>query len=119
LWSAALSQDIGAASKDREIVGREMVPMRWGILTWKKKPRKDAGDLQRARRDRFAGKPMLIGRPTSRNVEDNRQNSMFFPLPFHYGRLTALFSYNGRSDERNFYRPQRWIKVTRPISMAG
>jgi hypothetical protein len=25
------------------------------------------------------------------------------PLPFHHGRLIALFSYDGRSDERTFY----------------
>jgi putative SOS response-associated peptidase YedK len=88
---------VTARTKDREIVGPEM-PMRWGLIpTWWKKPRKDAGDLQRARQT-VAEKPMLIGRPTSRNVEDNRQNSMFFPLPFHHGRLISLFSY-GRSDE--------------------
>jgi putative SOS response-associated peptidase YedK len=48
--------------RDREIVGREMVPMRWGLIpTWWKKPRKDVPATFNARAETVAEKPMFRG----------------------------------------------------------
>jgi putative SOS response-associated peptidase YedK len=48
--------------KNREIVGREMVPMRWGLIpTWWKKPRKDVPATFNARAETVAEKPMFRG----------------------------------------------------------
>jgi putative SOS response-associated peptidase YedK len=49
-------------TKDREIVGREMVPMRWGLIpTWWKKSRKDVPATFNARAETVAEKPMFRG----------------------------------------------------------
>jgi putative SOS response-associated peptidase YedK len=48
--------------RNREIVGREMVPMRWGLIpTWWKKPRKDVPATFNARAETVAEKPMFRG----------------------------------------------------------
>jgi len=48
--------------REREIVGREMVPMRWGLIpTWWKKPRKDVPATFNARAETVAEKPMFRG----------------------------------------------------------
>jgi putative SOS response-associated peptidase YedK len=48
--------------RDREIVGREMVPMRWGLVpAWWKKSRKDVPATFNARAETVAEKPMFRG----------------------------------------------------------
>jgi putative SOS response-associated peptidase YedK len=48
--------------RDREIVGREIVPIRWGLIpTWWKKPRKDVPATFNARAETVAEKPMFRG----------------------------------------------------------
>lgn len=48
--------------RDREIVGREIVPMRWGLIpTWWKKPRRDVPATFNARAETVAEKPMFRG----------------------------------------------------------
>ena len=48
--------------RDREIVGREVVPMRWGLIpTWWKKSRKDVPATFNARAETVAEKPMFRG----------------------------------------------------------
>jgi putative SOS response-associated peptidase YedK len=53
---------VTSRTKDREIVGREMVPMRWGLIpTWWKKSRKDVPATFNARAETVAEKPMFRG----------------------------------------------------------
>jgi putative SOS response-associated peptidase YedK len=48
--------------RNREIVGREMVPMRWGLVpSWWKKSRKDVPATFTARAETVAEKPMFRG----------------------------------------------------------
>jgi putative SOS response-associated peptidase YedK len=48
--------------RNREIVGREMVPMRWGLIpTWWKKPRKEVPATFNARAETVAERPMFRG----------------------------------------------------------
>jgi putative SOS response-associated peptidase YedK len=48
--------------RNREIVGREMVPMRWGLIpAWWKKPRKDVPATFNARAETVTEKPMFRG----------------------------------------------------------
>ena len=48
--------------RNREIVGREMVPMRWGLIpAWWKKSRKDVPATFNARAETVAEKPMFRG----------------------------------------------------------
>lgn len=48
--------------RNREIVGREMVPMRWGLIPdWWKKSRKDVPATFNARAETLAEKPMFRG----------------------------------------------------------
>ena len=48
--------------RNREIVGREMVPMRWGLVpSWWKKSRKDVPATFNARAETVAEKPMFRG----------------------------------------------------------
>src|ERR1700760_2653912 len=48
--------------RNREIVGREMVPMRWGLIPdWWKKPRKEVPATFNARAETVAEKPMFRG----------------------------------------------------------
>ena len=48
--------------RDRTIVGREMVPMRWGLIpAWWKKPRKEVPATFNARAETVAEKPMFRG----------------------------------------------------------
>jgi putative SOS response-associated peptidase YedK len=51
-----------ARVRNREIVGREIVPMRWGLIPdWWKKPRKDVPATFNARAETVAEKPMFRG----------------------------------------------------------
>jgi putative SOS response-associated peptidase YedK len=46
--------------RDQKIVGSEMVPMRWGLISdWWKKPRKDVPATFNARAETVAEKPMF------------------------------------------------------------
>jgi putative SOS response-associated peptidase YedK len=48
--------------RNREILGREMVPMRWGLIPdWWKKPRKEVPATFNARAETVAEKPMFRG----------------------------------------------------------
>jgi putative SOS response-associated peptidase YedK len=53
---------VTARVRNREIVGREMVPMRWGLIPgWWKKSRKDVPATFNARAETVAEKPMFRG----------------------------------------------------------
>lgn len=53
---------VTARVRKREIVGREMVPMRWGLIPdWWRKPRKDVPATFNARVETLAEKPMFRG----------------------------------------------------------
>ena len=84
---------VTSRTQGREIVGREMVPMRWGLVPgWWKKSRKDVPATFNARAETVAEKPMFRGAfkyrrciiPASGFYERRAEGKKLVPMHFRF-----------------------------------